>query len=377
MKLLLPALFLALSPAWAGPYAADFISAADPRFTIWADSAEIVRGLEDIADTSEDPYFPTYGDETSPVGPADATTGDDGNPFPVVSLGDGGTATLTFEQPFADIPGPDLAVFENAFNSTFLELAHVEVSSDGVNFFRFPSVSLTQIDTQIPGNGRLDATNLYNLAGKAPGGSGTPFDLAQLRHHHPALDVNRITHVRVIDVVGMLPPPPETLTPFLGSLDSLGNPINDPYPTAHEFGGFDLDAVGAFSPMITSYPAWAASRNLSGNDALSTSDPDHDGIPNLITYLTGNGVLSMELSPTKTTLRFSRLAYRTDGDLRIESSSTLSDWQPLAESIDGASMTPVANSPATIEELGENLVQVTVTLPAVPGGRFFRLAATP
>ena len=64
-----------------------------------------------------------------------------------VSLGDGGTVVLTFPQPIGDVPGPDFAVFENGFkafdNSFFLELAHVEVSSDGVNFYRFPSSSLT------------------------------------------------------------------------------------------------------------------------------------------------------------------------------------------------------------------------------------------
>ena len=56
----------------------------------------------------------------------------------VVSLGDGGVAILTFDTPLSDGPGPDFAVFENAFLETFLELAFVEVSSDDVNYFRFP-----------------------------------------------------------------------------------------------------------------------------------------------------------------------------------------------------------------------------------------------
>jgi hypothetical protein len=41
--------------------------------------------------------------------------------------------------------------------------------------------------------------------------------------------------VRIVDVVGSL---------TLGSVDSLGNVVNDPYPTAFASGGFDLDAVG-------------------------------------------------------------------------------------------------------------------------------------
>jgi hypothetical protein len=357
----------------AGPYPADFIPAADPRFAFWAAAAEIVRGPGDIAQFDpEDPYFATYGDESSAIGPAGAIAGDDGvgNPFPVVSLGDGGSATLTFAQPLADGAGPDFAVFENSFNGTFLELAHVEVSSDGENFFRFPSVSLTQTHTQIPDYGTLDPSNIRNLAGRAPGGAGTPFDLAELRRHHPKLDVDRITHVRVVDVVGSLDPAHSTL-------DSQGNPINDPYPTFHEFGGFDLDAVGAMSPMVTTYASWTASWNLAGNDTLPAADPDHDGVPNLIRYLTGNGTLAMERTPAQTTMRFSRLAYRTDGKLRVEGSTNLADWQPLAESAAGAAFTPAADSSATVLESGTNLVEVTVTLPASPGMRFFRLAAEP
>lgn len=371
MKASIPLLLMTPAALLAGPYPADFIPAADPRFVFWASAAEIVRGPGDIVEfNEEDPYFPTYGDGSSAIGPAGATTGDEGNPFPVVSLGDGGSATLTFEQPLADGAGPDFAVFENSFNGAFLELAHVKVSSDGVNFFRFPSVSLTQTQTQIPDYGTLDPSNIRNLAGRAPGGSGTPFDLAELRRHHPALDVDRITHVRVVDVVGSLDPAHRTL-------DSLGNPINDPYPTFHEFGGFDLDAVGAISPMVTTYALWSASWNLAGNDALPTADPDHDGIPNLIRYLTGNGTLAMETAPAQTTLRFSRLAYRSDGKLRIEGSATLAVWQPLAESTAGGAFIPTAGSPATVAESGTDLVHVTVTLPASPGMRFFRLAAEP
>lgn len=356
--------------AWAGPYPVDSIPAADPRFTLWATAAEIVRGPSDIAHTEEPVYYPTYGDAGSATGPADVSSGDLGDPYPVVSLGDGGMATLTFESPIADIPGPDFAVFENAFNTTFLELAHVEVSSDGIHFFRFPSVSLTQTSIQLGNFGAIDPTNLYNLAGKAPGGAGTPFDLAQLRHHSPLLDVDRITQVRVVDVVGSLSPNDRTL-------DSLGNPINDPYPTDHEFGGFDLDAVGAFSPVLLTYSDWLEAWQLAGDDAFPTADPDHDAIPNFITYLTGDGTLAMDGAPNEISLRFNRLAYRTDGKLRIESSATLSDWRPVAESLAGGPMTAPPGSQATVVESGENLVQVTITLPSMPGGRYFRLAAEP
>ena len=58
-------------------------------------TAEILRGPTDIAYTGEDQTYPTFGSESSATGPADAVSGDNGDPFPVVSLGDGGSATLT------------------------------------------------------------------------------------------------------------------------------------------------------------------------------------------------------------------------------------------------------------------------------------------
>ena len=51
------------------------------------------------------------------------------------------------------------------------------------------------------------------------------------------LNLNAITHVRLIDVVG-------SIDPQYGTYDSQGTIINDPYPTDFESGGFDLDAVG-------------------------------------------------------------------------------------------------------------------------------------
>ena len=60
-------------------------------------------------------------------------------------------ATVTFASPIYNGEGPDFAVFENGFDIDdeydptgvlhFLELAFVEVSSDGENFFRFPAVT--------------------------------------------------------------------------------------------------------------------------------------------------------------------------------------------------------------------------------------------
>ncbi|HYQ41500.1 MAG TPA: hypothetical protein VER11_06025 [Polyangiaceae bacterium] len=65
--------------------------------------------------------------------------------FDVVTLGNGGSITLSFApSSIVDGPGPDFIVFENPFyvsgdsDAPFAELATVEVSEDGEHFEAFP-----------------------------------------------------------------------------------------------------------------------------------------------------------------------------------------------------------------------------------------------
>ncbi|REK12020.1 MAG: hypothetical protein DWQ37_13460 [Planctomycetota bacterium] len=243
------------SPVTAGPYApaagqpgSTAIAADSPAFVGWASSvASLVRGPIDAADPGGE--LASFGVASNALGPADATIS---TPGPIVSLGDGGHITLSFDAPIVDGPGFDFAVFENGFGDEFLELAFVEVSTNGIDFARFASVSLTQTATQIGSFGTIDTTNLDNLAGKYRVGFGTPFDLSALAGVSPHVDVNDVRFVRLIDVVG-------SLDPTLGTQDSLGNAINDPYPTAFSSGGFDLDAVGVIHsvPEPASWCLWA------------------------------------------------------------------------------------------------------------------------
>lgn len=161
----------------------------------------------------------------------------------VLSLGDGGSVILQFNSSIFNGDGYDFAVFENSFSDDFLELAFVEVSSDGVNFVRFPATSYTQTEIQVDTFGLLDATKINNLAGKYRAGFGTPFDLEELMGN-PLLDVNRITHIKIIDVVG-------SIQPQYATYDQYGNIINDPFPTPFPQSGFDLDAVGVIHSNIT------------------------------------------------------------------------------------------------------------------------------
>ncbi len=170
-----------------------------PSIVAWASGyTDLVRGPLNAADPGGG--LASFGTGSEAVGPAD------GKSSHVVSLGDGGQITLTFAEPIIDGPGDDLAVFENGFSDTFLELAFVEVSTNGIDFFRFAASSLTQTDTQVGTFGSLDPTNLDNLAGKYRGGFGTPFDLAKLAGVSPQLDINHVGFVRIVDAIGSIDP---------------------------------------------------------------------------------------------------------------------------------------------------------------------------
>jgi hypothetical protein len=227
----------------AGPYAppagqsgSDAVAAATP--IAWASSGiSSTRGPQSIANPGLG--LASFGDPSNALGPANATTA---NGTPVVSLGDGGQVTVGFAHAITDGPGADFAVFENGVTDTFLELGFVEVSSNGTDFFRFASVSLTQTDTQIGSFGALDATNLSNLAGKYRAGFGTPFDLAELSGVSPLLDTSHVRYVRIVDVIG-------SIDPAYATFDSQGHKVNDLWPTAFASGGFDLDAVGVLNQV--------------------------------------------------------------------------------------------------------------------------------
>ncbi len=200
-------------------------------FVNWGFEAKVERGFMDIRNPQLGP---------TSAGKAEMTTSyPDGQ---AVSLGDGGIATLTFDVPIVDGPGFDFAVFENGFHirtsgdSDFLELAFVEVSSDGQRWVRFASFCDNDTVNQLQSYDGMKASSVHNLAGKYVGNYGTPFDLSELKDSL-GIDITNIKHVRVIDVVG-------SLDPQYASYDSRGHKINDPFPTNFLQGGFDLDAIG-------------------------------------------------------------------------------------------------------------------------------------
>lgn len=200
------------------------IAATDERFIAWA--TEFAGTVSLGSDVDED-----WDDPEQALGIAEGETES------VLSLGNGGEVTLTFDAPISNGEGDDFAVFENGFDDFFLELAFVEVSSNGEDFQRFDCAYLGedpigQYDTH-------DTELIGGLAGKYRAGFGTPFDLELLSDKDLVadgdLDLDAITHVRIVDIIGD------------GSVeDSFGHPIYDPTPTVGS-GGFDLDGIGVIN----------------------------------------------------------------------------------------------------------------------------------
>ncbi|MFH1161494.1 MAG: T9SS type A sorting domain-containing protein [bacterium] len=199
-------------------------------FIDWASQCTVERGYVNFVDTTvmyQGSNKASYGMAADATGPPDNF---------VVSLGDRGVATLQLNGQVYNGPGPDFAVFENAFDNSFLELGFVEVSSDGQHFVRFPAVSLTPESPQVPTFGTIDATKIHNFAGKYRVFFGTPFDLSDLTDS-TGINLNTVTSIRIIDVGGCI-------LPGYQSFDSQGHIINDPWPTPFNTCGLDLDAVG-------------------------------------------------------------------------------------------------------------------------------------
>lgn len=166
----------------------------------------------------------------------------------VVSLGDGGSVTLAFEDNvIVDGPGPDFTVFENVFvvmgAGPFIEAGVVSASDDGVHFVTFPS----------------DPTTFAGLAGVTPVFSnpdngidprdpsvsgGDSFDLA-------TVGLTRARFVRITDPAAAVPDP--------------GNAFPVPGPGKS---GFDLDAVVA----VHSEDTCARCCDADGNGTVAPND---------------------------------------------------------------------------------------------------------
>ena len=267
-----------ISPSWSGPFEpavghpdSTAIHMDDPNFLSWSNGWEnYIVGSNCLLEWQT----PEKG-----LGKAQGTS------YEIVSLGRGGQITMTFGSGIGDREGYDFAVFENGIDNTFLELAYVEVSSDGDNFFRFDCNSLTE--NPVGGFGAVDPTDIDGFAGKYKQGYGTGFDLAEFKGVSQLLDTNNVGWVRIIDIVGD------------GSFfDTWGKVVYDPYPTVGS-AGFDLDAIGVINmrtadfnnsrsvdmfDLLIMFEAWLSSDGDENWDDRCDISDEKDGMINLLDF---------------------------------------------------------------------------------------------
>ncbi|MBR4596969.1 MAG: hypothetical protein IKO42_01050 [Opitutales bacterium] len=180
--------------------------------------------------------------------------------YDILCLGDGGSVVMTFDFAIRDGEGFDFAVFENSFDGYFLELAFVEVSTDGEHFVRFPNLYLD--DKSIGAFAKGNPRYVYNLAAKYFCEYGHPFDLAELKaayefarspactfseeyknsilENYKYLDFSNIKFVRIVDIIG-----------DGKTLDCEGQGIYDPVGCVGS-AGFDLNAIGVINSQKNS-----------------------------------------------------------------------------------------------------------------------------
>lgn len=316
-------------PFGGAPGTADTtaVAIADPDLVAWASRVISIEYGDNVAEEWRQP--------DKAVGPPAANN----SSVEVVSLGEGGEIVLAFEPAIFNGPGWDFAVFENSFSDRFLELAFVEVSSDGQNFVRFPAYSTTADPVQA--FAEIDPRAVYNFAGKYRFGYGTPFDLQQLedayearglpesrfsetyRSHleqnFPLVDISRITHVRLVDVAG-----------DGRELDAEGFAIYDPYPTVIS-AGFDLNVIGVRHSL--SFHAWCAEWRI---PPVPDADPNGDGWSLAFDYY-------LDADPHRITdrqpIQLAAIDGKIVGSLRtaawvhqpeFQFGSNLTDWQTLS-----------------------------------------------
>ncbi len=254
---------------WQQAGTQDSHAVINPVFKEWA---------SEVVDYHQAPGVDSrWCDPNKTLGPAT------GNVTDIFSLGDlsreqvqngetPGWITLTFNEPVSNKKGYDFAVFENGMISEsttqvgsvkgelLAELAFVEVSSNGKDFIRFPSVSLTDKTGSLFST--LEPDRIYNLAGKHPNAynvcTGTPFDLQELASQPDVIsglvDINDIKYVRIVDIPGTGDFYDNAVNNIDPNTDpnwasyAYNHPIFDEWNTSllplYPSSGFDLEAIG-------------------------------------------------------------------------------------------------------------------------------------
>jgi|GEM_PF-3034694 len=253
----------------------------------------------------------------------------------VVSLGDGGEITLSFEDNIiVNGPGADFTVFENPFYifgdslNRYIETALVEVSRDGIEYFRFPFDFLPNV---IPAG---NPHRYVGFAGVEPvmssGGVPDPTDPGVSGGDQFDLETVGLPNVRFIRIVDTGD----------DTYDNDGDLVTDTGLRLPPQAGFDLDAICHIN--------WTSSLSpfrVSSAAALSLS----------VVRVVFSKLLveSGEIPPSYFTLGGREL---TEDDTVIKTSSTTVELH-LAVPLHIGGPSPILNVSQNVEsETGENLL---------------------
>lgn len=140
---------------------------------------------------------------------------------------------------------------------------------------------------------------------------------------------------------------------------------------------------GTYAPQLVvtagaPFDIWTKNQNLTGANALPTADPDHDGVPNAVEFLTGGSSTTRDsgLLPTITVdatylnFVFRRAKRAAASQWHVEYGSLSAPWQTAAHNSNGVLIVPESNG------FGNDVDKITVRIPkarATDGKLFARL----
>ena len=229
------------SPTWAGSYLSTGYTIDDFDFAEWA---SVVVDYSGYSSTTVDNI----------LGELDKSL--------AVGASEGGYIIVGFDSAITDGDGVDFVIWENGFvisgtdGLVYAELGYVSVSTDGVNWVTFASVS----ETEASSNPYVDPSDVYNLAGNFAAYytdveyyEGTGFDLSDLANTDAVLnglvDLSNINYIMITDVISGT------------DTDSLGNVIYDGLSYG---GGADWNAIGVVNAVPVPSAIWMLASGLVG-----------------------------------------------------------------------------------------------------------------
>ena len=253
----------------------------------------------------------------------------------VTTLGNGGDVTLGFDVVLTNGPGADFSVFENGFQfsgGVFAEVCFVEVSTNGVDFARFP----TRYGGEPGPHGDFDALPWATFAGLSGGtpvvanvltnsvdpfdpvlSGGESFDLADLSEdtlvQAGLVDLDQIHFVRLSDLVAGQ------------HVDALGVTIWDSGGSSSA----DMDAVAVIQHTGNQFagaPTVDFFFDSSGHLHLTIADPD--GLADLFTAGFVSTSVNLQVIPIGRLLSWFRLEGRNSTTVRLVSRFSLQTGAP-------------------------------------------------